>query len=335
MNKTLDEKLVRLQADSSCQDFILCDAKDPDLGAGLAAAGLDHTRGSAPNRFRSMGQLRDSIREVTRQGLVDIMLMSPSTSEVLTMEERMFDNSPVTPAARANDTTDVWCGFSGSYADQPALPFATTTIDHLMCGCYPGAASGRGRGVNLALFSMTFNNCPHIDRAMLESYKAFRLEAEAKGLRHILEVFSPNAPVEAVADVPRFVNDCIVRSLAGVTKTARPVLLKIPYFGRSAMEALVHFDSSIPIGILGGSAGTTCDAFHMLREAKNSGARAAFYGRKINHAEDQLTFVHYLRAIADEQIDPLEAVRAYHAELEQSGIPAFRTLDEDLQRTQV
>ncbi len=54
------------------------------------------------------------------------------------------------------------------------------------------------------------------------------------------------------------------------------------------MEALVHFDSSIPIGILGGSAGTTCDAFHMLREAKKSGARAAFYGRKINHAENFL-----------------------------------------------
>ena len=335
MNKTLDEKLARLQADSSCRDFILCDAKDPDLGAGLAAAGLDHTQGSASNTFRSMDQLRDSIRAATSQGLVDIMLMSPSSSELLTIAERIFDNSPVTAAARANDTTDVWCGFSGSYGDKPALPFATTTIDHLMSGCYPGAASDRTRGVNLALFSITFNNCPYIDREMLESYKAFRLEAEAKGLRHILEIFSPNAPVEAVADVPRFVNDCIVRSLAGVTKAARPILLKIPYFGRSAMEALVHFDSSIPIGILGGSAGTTFDAFHMLQEAKKSGARAAFYGRKINHAEDQLTFVRYLRGIADEQIDPSEAVRAYHADLEQAGIQVFRTLDDDLQRTQV
>ncbi len=47
------------------------------------------------------------------------------------------------------------------------------------------------------------------------------------------------------------------------------------------MEALARYDSSLIVGILGGSAGTTFDAFHMLWEAKKYGARVALYGRKI------------------------------------------------------
>jgi hypothetical protein len=60
----------------------------------------------------------------------------------------------------------------------------------------------------------------------------------------------------------------------------------------------------------------------------------ALYGRKINSAEDQLTFIRYLRAVADDQLGPEEAVRAYHAELKRLGIPPQRTLAEDLTRTQ-
>ena len=333
MKKTLDEKLTNLYADPWNRDFVLCDAKDPELALGLAAPGPDFDRPDRPHAFRSVQQLRDNIREVTQQGLVDIMLMSASTSEQLTIEDRIFDDSTVTPAARANDTTDLWCGMSGNYSSQPALPFSTTTIDHLQCGRYPGKDSERHRGVDLVLFSMTFNNCLKNDRSQLEAYRTFRLEAESKGLRHILEVFSPNAPAEPITDVPRFVNDCIVRSLAGVTQAARPLFLKIPYFGPEAMEAIAHYDTTLQVGILGGSSGTTRDAFQMLWDAKQHGARAAFYGRKINHSEDQLTFVRHLRAVADEQIDPEEAVRSYHDELKQANVKPFRSLDADQKLT--
>ena len=43
------------------------------------------------------------MRQVVQQGLVDIMLMSASSNEVLTIQERLFDQSHITPAARAND----------------------------------------------------------------------------------------------------------------------------------------------------------------------------------------------------------------------------------------
>jgi hypothetical protein len=111
------------------------------------------------------------------------------------------------------------------------------------------------------------------------------------------------------------------------------LFLKIPYHGPAAMEALARYDRSLVVGILGGSSGTTYEAFHMLWEAKKYGARVALFGRKINNAEHQLTFVHHLRAVADDQIEPAEAVRAYHAALGKLGIQPYRSLDDDLKRT--
>ena len=173
-----------------------------------------------------------------------------------------------------------------------------------------------------------------MDLPILEAYKAFRLEAEAKGFRHFLEVFDPNACGEhCPPDLAAFINDHIARTLAGVTSRGRPVFLKIAYHGPAAMEALAAYDRSLVVGILGGSAGTTIDAFHMLWEAKKYGARVALYGRKINNAEHQLTFVQFLRAMADDQIEPEEAVRAYHGDLQKLGIRPHRALDDDLQQT--
>jgi len=335
MEKSLDLKLARIRAEADCRDFVLADAKDADMAYGLAAPGKSPEHHAHEGRFRTVDEYRQLIREIVAQGLVDIMLMSASTSEVLTMGERIFDNSPVTPAVRTNDTTDIWLAAgTGRYSQQPSLPFRTATIDHIMCGKAQCAAEERRLGADLGLYSVTFNNDAELDRQTLEAYKAFRLEAENKGFRHFLEVFDPNAPGDhPPGDVARFVNDHIVRALAGVTSRGRPLFLKIPYHGPAAMEALTRYDRSLIVGILGGSSGTTYDAFHMLWEAKKYGARVALYGRKINNAEHQLTFVRYLRLVADDEIAPDEAVRAYHGDLERLGIRPYRSLQDDLKRT--
>ena len=334
MEKSFDTKLQRILANPSCRDFILADAKDGDMGFGICAPGRnrDAEEGHA---FRSLDEYRQFMRDITRQGLVDIMLMSVSSSEQLTIDERLFDDSSVTPAVRANDTTDIWLVESGDYKHQPSLPFRTTTIDHAQAGKLGGSPAERQLGANLGLYSITFNNDAERDRAAVERYREFRLESEQKGFRHFLEVFAPNAPVHPIENVPRFVNDCIVRTLAGVPRISRPLFLKIPYYGPQAMEALVHYDSTLVVGILGGSSGTTHDAFRMLWEAKQHGARAALFGRKINHAEDQLTFVRMLRAVADDELEPAEAVRQYHDELIKQGIPPRQSLDKDLLLTQL
>jgi len=73
----------------------------------------------------------------------------------------------------------------------------------------------------------------------------------------------------------------------------------------------------------------------MLWEAKKYGARAALFGRKINQAENQLMFVRVLRALADGEIEPAEAVRDYHGQLQTAGLNPHRSLEEDLVLTQV
>jgi hypothetical protein len=333
--KTLDEKLTRIIVQRGCRDFILADAKDADMSFGLSAPGPAAGTNAGGRSYRSLAEFRDDIREIVRAKLVDIMLMSVSTSELLAIRERLFEGSPVTPAVRVNDTTDIWLVDGvGKYGEQPSLPFCTATIDHVMCGRAVFAPAERQLGADLGLYSITLNGDAALDRATLAAYREFRLEAEAKGFRHFLEVFPPNAVVGIAAeDIPRFVNDSIVRLLAGIAATGRPIFLKIPYFGPAAMESLVGYDSSLVVGILGGSAGTTLDAFHLLWEAKKYGARAALFGRKIKMAEHQLSFVRYLRALADDEILPNEAVRAYHADLARLGITPARPLAQDLDLT--
>ena len=337
MEKSLDIKLRRILADRSCNDFILADAKDADMAYGLAAPGKSPEQHAGEARFKTLDQYRDQIRQIIDQGLVDIVLMSASTNELLAIREKRFVNSPITPAIRANDTTDIWlAGAEGIYPTVPSRPFRTASLDHAMCGhidCTPEERAA-GLGADLGLYSITFNNNPVTDYEALAAYKEFRLEAERKGFRHFLEVFSPNACApNCPVDIPKFVNDHIVRTLAGVTSKGRPIFLKIPYYGPKAMEALARYDSSIVVGILGGSAGTTLDAFQMLHDAKKYGARVALYGRKINQADHQLSFVKYLRLIADSQIDPVEAVKAYHGDLQKLGIRPSRSLNDDLQTT--
>ena len=169
MEKSLDIKLRNILENPSCEDFIIADAKDGDMGFGVAAPGLS----PAPtlHEFGTVVDHRNNMRAIVEQGLVDIMLMSVSASEQLTIEERIFDNSPVTPAIRANDTTDIWCGLSGNYGDQPSLPFRSTTLDHAQCGKSACTPEERALGADLGLYSITFNNDATIDREALQAYK--------------------------------------------------------------------------------------------------------------------------------------------------------------------
>jgi hypothetical protein len=332
MEKSLDRKLQRLHADlRGCKDFLLADAKDADMALAIGAPGKSPEAHGGELRYRSLAEFRDLITQIVEQGLVDIMLLSASTSEVLTIHRRLFDHSPVTPAARVNDTTDIHILRGSKYPTQPSLPFRTATLDHIQCGHLDCQPEERHLGANLGLYSITFNNDAGLDREALEQYKEFRLEAERKGFRHFLEVFDPNRPeaVEA-SQVPAFINDAIVRTLGGVTSKGRPLFLKMVYHGPKAMEELVHYDPHLVVGILGGSAGTTYDAFKLLSEAKKYGARVALFGRKINNAENQLAFIRFLRYIADGELTAEEAVRAYHGVLQQLGIRPHRSLEADM-----
>jgi hypothetical protein len=109
------------------------------------------------------------------------------------------------------------------------------------------------------------------------------------------------------------------------------LFLKIPYLGPRVTEQLVAYDRSLVVGVLGGAAGTTHDAFALLADARRYGARVALFGRKINVAEHQPSFVRFLRLVADGDTPPAEAVRGYHGELARRNIRPQRTLEADLE----
>jgi hypothetical protein len=339
VQKSLDEKLTRLRELPGSDDFILADAKDADMAFGLASPGRDPETG----RLRSMTEYRQILREIVAAGHIDIALMSASTAELL-VEEGVFADSHVTPAFRANDSTDIWlAGGTGDYGREPSLPFRSASIERM---CPPGdeddffydeegeLVEEEPQGVNLALYSFTANNVAELDRKSLEAYAQFREECSWAGLRHFLEVFPPNAPANLSPErIPRFVADTVVRTLAGLTRSERPLFLKIPYLGPELTELLVAYDTSMVVGIMGGPAGTTFDAFRLLEEARRHGVRAALFGRHINQAEDQVLFVQHLRWIADGELEAADGVKSYHDHLAKLGIPPQRSLEDDLAAT--
>jgi hypothetical protein len=335
MKPRLTQKLAALRADLNCGAFLLADAKDADMAWGVTSPGNHYPARPGAAAHRSMADFRDQIREIVRQGAVDIMLASVSTMSVLANRERLFDNSDVTPAIRANDATDVWIPRGGVYRESPSLPFATCYLEEAQYGSLAAAASGPPV-VNLGLYSATFNNDLASDMATLAAFREFRAYAQRLGFHYFLEVFAPNiksaVPEEQVG---AFVNDSICRMLAGVPIDGRPEFLKIPFFGPESLEELVNYDPSMIVGVLGGSSGTSFDAFTLLAEAKKHGARVALFGRKIKDAEHPLSFVAMLRRVADGELGAEEAVRAYHGELQKLNIPPRRALKDDLALTAI
>jgi hypothetical protein len=332
MKPRLQRKLEAIRANPGGRDFILADARDADMAWGVASFGTVWPPPSVgPARLRTLPEFLDQIRFVVKQAGVDIVLASVSVMDRLAHREHLFDAGDVTPAIRANDTSDVWCQRGAHYRQSPSLPFASAYIHEAQYGSLMVEAHSRPV-VNLGLYSVTFNNRVKADRQHLEAFKLFRAEAQRCGFHYFLEVFAPNVDAGVAAEeIPAFVNDQVMRMLAAVPAASQPLFLKVPYFGPRWMEELAAYDPSVIVGIMGGSTGSTYGSFKMLAEAQKYGARAALYGRRIKDAEDQLSFIAAMRNIVDGTIAPEEAVRWYRGELQRKKIPARRTLSEDMQ----
>jgi hypothetical protein len=319
----LDSKLARIRAGTDKQtDFIIADAKDPDMGPGLHAVGPVREKDGTPSRFRTREEFLQSIEEILGQDLVDIMLTSVSNLEKL-VQRNAFAGSRVKPAIRANDTTDIWRHRGATYHLEPSRPFRTASL-------------ARAKALtDLGLYSITFTNHVEADIASLEAFRAFREDAAAHGFSYFLEVFNPNVELGIDAEsAPAFVNDAIVRCLAGLTESERPRFLKIAYGGPRALSELASFDPGLVVGVLGGGAGTTRDCFELIHQAQKYGARVALFGRKINLAESPLDIVRLMRAVSDGALTPLEAVEDYHEALRKKCLRPMRGFADDCEVTE-
>jgi len=250
--------------------------------------------------------------------------MSASSAEIL-HAANLFKDSNVTPAIRLNDTTDIWSARGSSYRESPSVPFATVDLDAVSSLC------------QLGLYSVTFNNDLKADLHTLEQYKLFRLQAREAGMQHFLEVFNPAFDIGLKdASLGDYVNDMILKTLAGVTQKDAPLFLKMQFNGQRTMADLCAYDpTSLVVGILGGSAGTTRDTFELAKQAEQAGARVALFGRKINLSESPVELVRLLRSVIEEELTAEQAVVAYHEHLSSAGINPQRTLKADNQITDV
>ena len=322
---TLDAKLKRITDGTyGAADFIIADAKDGDMGLGLGAPGPNRdATGRIQPGFKPKESYLTAMEAMTRSGLVDIMLMSLSSAEEL-MERGVFSRSDVTPAVRLNDTTDIWSARGSSYRRFPSVPFATADLAKVRTL------------TDLGLYSVTFSNDVYNDLDSLNAYRAFREEAEKQGLRHFLEVFNPafDINLDDGAELGFYINDMILKAIAGLARSEAPLFLKMQFNGPAAMEELASYDPSrLVVGILGGSKGTTRDTFELVYQAAKYGARVALFGRKINLAEHPIEIVKHMRAVVEGDLSPEEAVQSYHSELNQAGLNPERPMDDDLQIT--
>jgi len=331
----LDEKLSRIRAGAyRREDFIIADAKDADMGGGVAAMGPARHPDGSWTRCRTRDEFLDSIEAIIKQDVVDIMLVSVSNLERL-IKRGAFTGSKVKPAIRANETTDVWGPRGSTYKTHASRPFRTASVARVRSGSAKPNPAAPVSLTDLGLYSITFNNDLDADIASLEAFAQFRTDAAEAGLNYFLEVFNPNvATGMAPEDMPHYVNDCILRCLAGLTEAERPLFLKIPFNGPKALEELAAFDSSLVVGVLGGGAGTTRDCFELIHQAEKYGARVALFGRKINLAESPLDMVRTMRAVADGALTPGEAVAAYHECLRKASIEPLRELAADNEITE-
>ena len=322
MDDRLVGKLTRIRSGAySPRDFIIADAKDAEMGGGIGALGARRLA-DGTERLATSVDYRQAMTEMMASGLIDIMLTSMSSAEALA-DSGAFKTSDVTQAIRLNDATDIW-GFRGaSYRERPALPFRTARMHHAR------------RLAALGLYAVTFYNDRDLDVTSLEAYGWFRQQAEEEGMAHFLEVFNPAFPIDTGrAELGAFMNDAIVRCLAGVARPEAPLFLKMQFNGARAMEELAAYDpANLIVGVLGGAAGTTRDTFELVAQTERFGGRVALFGRKIYLAEDAIEIVRLMRAIVEGEIGTINAVKSYHDTLKSQGIVPLRTIKEDLEVT--
>ena len=322
--KILDTKLKNIRnGDYKPSDFIIADAKDADMGGGRRAPGfIREENGKLTEKPASYESYLNKMKEMTKSQMVDVMLMSMTSAERL-VNQNIFNNSPVTPAVRLNDTSCIWGLLRhGEYDTHQSRPFATTQLRHAK------------NFVDLGLYSMTFNKDVDRDVYMLNEYRNFRDNAEKIGMRHFLEVFNSAVINLSIEEMGQYVNDCILKTLAGQISKEKPLFLKIAYNGPKAMEELASYDpGNLVIGILGGGKGTSRDCFELLKQACKYGARVALFGRKVNLSENQLIIIETMRNVIENDLKSDDAVKLYHDKLLKENIKPDRDISKDNELT--
>ena len=252
--------------------------------------------------------------------------MSASNIERLS-DEGLFADSPVKPAIRANDTTDIWRVRGGTYHEQPSRPFRSASLARTMYGTatpMPGAADHRHRPRPLLGHLQQRPRRRHAPRSRRSPSSAPTPPRAASSTSSRCSTRTSTTGIDPEV-LPHYINDCILRCLAGVHQADRPQFLKIVYNGPKALEELASFD---PEPDRRRARRRRRHHARLLRAAA-PGARSTAPGSPCSAARStsprrRSPSSRMMREVADGNLSPQEAVRAYHGELQKQRLKPQR-----------
>ena len=201
----LEEKLERIRKDpSGSKDFAICDAKDGDMGGGIPMPGAHRDQTGRPTgKWKTREAHLQQIRDIVKQDVVDMMLVSVSTLEIL-KNEGLFEGSKVGTAIRANDTTDIKGPRNSAYRKTYSLPFRTAEIPHAMYGRLDVEPGTPYTLTDLGLYSVTPVGDAEQDREAFEAGMTRYLDVVRQSpAREGCQVMAPGDREWRVADERR------------------------------------------------------------------------------------------------------------------------------------
>lgn len=289
-------------------------AADALASVGLHGLGMEQI--PRPHH-RTRPEFLNLMRQTVSDGYIDGLLMTPADAEVLTMEERLFDTSPVTPIVRMNAETNIWNPRFGRYRQQQSLPFQTVPLDEARY-CEALVGSAMNCHVSLGLYSITLNNDVIADEHTLNTYLRFAHDVgERPDFHHILEVFLPNVNLPGMDHEARgqYVADSIVRTMSYLRKSQRPLFIKTEYTSAGVWKELTSFDPTLVIGALGGPRQNARKTLQLACDVAEHGGRVILFGRTVFGEDNPRLIARALRAVLDRQQSPEDALREYQAAL--------------------
>jgi len=286
-------------------------AADPLASAGIRGLGIEY---KPEPHYRTRPEFLQLQREIVEDGYIDALLMTPADAEVLALDERIFDSSPVTPIVRMNSETSIWNPRHGRYRQSLSEPFRTVLPQDIKNYCELLVAPALECHVRLGLYSITLNNDVTADKRILDEYIKFAHEiGEIQSFNHILEVFLPNVRIPGMDEkkAGQYIADSLVRTMSYLRKRQRPLFIKTEFTTPETWQELNSFDPSIVIGALGGPRKNALDTLTLARDVVKYGGKVILFGRKVFGEDNPRLIAKALRSVLDQEMPPEEAYAEY------------------------
>ncbi len=292
---------------------ILVFAADASVAYGITGIGTERT---PTQHYRTRPEFLRLMRDVMKDEAIDGLLMTPADAEELAIEQKLFDDSPVTPIVRMNAETHIWSPRHGRYGRQTSLPFQTVPTAEAGRYCTEAMQCALDCKIKLGLYSITLNNDTEADARTTEQFLNFAWDCgKTPDFNYFLEVFLPNTqqPGMDKKQLGEYMADNIVRLMSYLRKHQRPAFIKTVYTVPEVWKALCEFDPTLIIGALGGSRVSARHTLQLAHDVTEHGGKVLLFGRAIFQEEDPKLMARMVRAVMDRELAVDHAHAQYQA----------------------